>query len=124
LISGHWKNEAVGANDFRRYSPRFRPGNVEKNLELVEGLRKIAEGRNVTVAQLAIAWVLAQGADIVPVIGARRRDRLEEALKAAEVTLTPEDLAALEEVVPKGAAAGERYAPAQMAHLDSEQGRA
>jgi aryl-alcohol dehydrogenase-like predicted oxidoreductase len=73
------------------------------------------------VAQLAIAWVVAQGADIVPLIGARRRDQLTEALGALELALTPDDLAAIERAVPKGSAAGDRYAPAQMAQLDSEQ---
>jgi aryl-alcohol dehydrogenase-like predicted oxidoreductase len=123
LISGHWTREAAGAGDFRAYSPRFQEGNVEQNLALVEALRKIAEGRGATVAQIAIAWVAAQGADIVPLVGARRRDRLAEALGALDVVLTPADLEAIEQAVPKGAAAGERYAAAQMEHLDSERGQ-
>jgi aryl-alcohol dehydrogenase-like predicted oxidoreductase len=121
LISGHWtKDAAAGPGDFRAHSPRFQPGAVEHNLALVDALRRLAEARNVTVAQIAIAWVAAQGRDIIPLIGARRRDRLAEALGALEVRLTAEDLAAIEAAVPKDAAAGERYAPAQMAHLDSE----
>jgi aryl-alcohol dehydrogenase-like predicted oxidoreductase len=123
LISGHWRKEGAGASDFRIHSPRFQAENVDRNLALVEALRKIADAKSVTIAQLAIAWVAAQGEDIVPLIGARRRDRLEEALGALTVALTPADLAAIEKAVPKGAAAGERYAPAQMAHLDSEGAR-
>lgn len=90
----------------------------------MDRLRALAEAKGVTVAQTAIAWVLAQGprhgADIVPLIGARRRDRLSEALGALDVTLDAADLAAIEAAVPVGAAAGERYPQAQMAHLDSE----
>lgn len=121
LISGHWKPGAAGAaGDFRRHSPRFQPGNLERNLELVEALRGVAEARGVTVAQIAIAWVLAQGPDILPLIGARRRDRLDEALGALDIALTPEDVATIEKAAPRNAAAGDRYAPAQMAMLDSE----
>jgi aryl-alcohol dehydrogenase-like predicted oxidoreductase len=120
LISGHWQKDSVGQGDWRAASPRFQAGNVDRNLALVEALRKVADARKVSVAQIAIAWVMAQGADIVPVIGARRRDRLAEALGALDLTLTPADLAAIETAVPKGAAAGTRYIAAQMAHLDSE----
>ena len=119
LISGHWQT-ARTPGDFRVHSPRFQEGNVERNLALVEILREIAKARNTTVAQLAIAWVAAQGDDIVPLVGARRRDRLSEALGAPDLTLTPADLAAIEQAIPKGAAAGERYDPKQMAVLDSE----
>jgi aryl-alcohol dehydrogenase-like predicted oxidoreductase len=83
-------------------------------------LHKIAEQKGVTVAQTAIAWALSRGEDIVPLVGARRRARLTEALGALDVTLDEADLAAIEEAVPDGAAAGERYPEAQMAHLDSE----
>ncbi|GBD49164.1 aldo/keto reductase [Methylopila sp. Yamaguchi] len=120
LIGGHYAPTKVAPGDFRAMSPRFQDGNVEANLKLVEALRVIADAKGVSVAQIAIAWVLAQGADIVPVIGARSPRRLAEALGAIDVALTHEDLAAVERAVPKGAAAGERYAPAQMAHLDSE----
>jgi aryl-alcohol dehydrogenase-like predicted oxidoreductase len=120
LISGHWRKAGVGPGDFRTRSPRFQNGNVERNLELVDALREIARDKSISVAQLAIAWVMAQGEDIVPLIGARRRDRLRESLSALEVWLTADDLARIEAAVPKGAAAGERYAPAQMAMLDSE----
>ncbi|MFD3662278.1 aldo/keto reductase [Streptomyces sp. NPDC058659] len=125
LISGHFtRDRELGAGDFRGMSPRFQGDNLHRNLDLVDRLRTVAEAKGVTVAQTAIAWVLAQGgrqgADIVPLVGARRRDRLAEALGALDVTLDAADLAAIEEAVPAGAAAGERYPAAQMAHLDSE----
>jgi aryl-alcohol dehydrogenase-like predicted oxidoreductase len=120
LISGHWRKGQAQAGDFRAHSPRFQDRNLDRNLGLVEALRAVAEAKGVSVAQIAIAWVAARGDDIVPLIGARRRDRLDEALGALEVSLTDEDMAAIERAVPKGAAAGDRYAPAQMAHLDSE----
>ncbi|MFC4010484.1 aldo/keto reductase [Nonomuraea purpurea] len=121
LLSGHWsKDRELGAGDFRAMSPRFSGGNLAHNLALVEALRALAEAKGVTVAQLAIAWVLGRGTDIVPLVGARRRERLTEALGALEVRLTPEEAALIEAAVPEGAAAGERYAPAQMAMLDSE----
>jgi aryl-alcohol dehydrogenase-like predicted oxidoreductase len=120
LISGHWQPDAVQSGDFRAHSPRFQTGNVERNLALVEALRSLAQAKGASVAQIAIAWVLAQGTDIVPLIGARRRARLDEALGAAGVTLDHEELAAIERAVPKGAASGARYAAAQIAHLDSE----
>jgi len=123
LISGHWRKDAAGKGDFRAYSPRFQAENVERNLALVDALRRIADAKGITVAQLAIAWVMAQGEDIVPVIGSRRRDQLSEALGALDVLLTPAELDAIETAVPKGSAAGDRYVPAQMAHLDSERGR-
>jgi aryl-alcohol dehydrogenase-like predicted oxidoreductase len=90
---------------------------------LVEKLRGIAEKIGASVAQVAIAWVAAQGADIVPLVGARRPDRLAEALGALDVRLTPNDLAALAQALPAGAAAGDRYPTAQLAHMDSEKGR-
>ena len=120
LISGHWDKDSARKGDFRAMSPRFQAGNVDHNLALVEALRDIAERKQVSVAQLAIAWVAAQGEDIVPLVGARRRDRLQEALGSLDVSLSADDLATIEAAVPKGAAAGDRYAAAQMAHLDSE----
>jgi aryl-alcohol dehydrogenase-like predicted oxidoreductase len=121
LLSGHWApDRALSARDFRAHSPRFQGENLERNLALVEALRGVAEERDATVAQVAIGWVLSRGEDIVPLVGARRRDRLEEALAALELELTRADLAAIEAAVPPGAAAGDRYAAPQMALLDSE----
>lgn len=120
LLSGHWRNAAPAPGDWRAHGPRFIGENLERNLALVEALRALAREREVSVAQLAIAWVAAQGADIIPLVGARRREQLTEALGALAIRLSAQDLAAIERAVPKGAAAGERYAPAQMASLDSE----
>jgi aryl-alcohol dehydrogenase-like predicted oxidoreductase len=123
LISGHWSKDRQGEKDFRSLaSPRFQGDNLDANLALVERLRALAQELGASVAQLAIAWVAAQGADIVPLVGARHRDRLREALGALDLALRPEDLARLEAIVPPDAAAGARYGPGQMAHLDSEMG--
>ncbi|MFE2888576.1 aldo/keto reductase [Streptomyces graminifolii] len=122
LISGHFtQDRQLGAQDFRAFSPRFQGDNLRRNLELVEALRKIADEKGVTVAQIAIAWVLSRGTDIVPLVGARTRERLSESLAALDVTLDAADLAAIEEAVPEGAAAGTRYPAVQMAHLGTEQ---
>ncbi|GAA3012910.1 aldo/keto reductase [Streptosporangium longisporum] len=121
LISGHWSRERpMAADDFRAHSPRHSGANLDANLALVERLREVAEERGVSVAQIAVAWVLAQGDDIVALVGARRRDRLTEALGALDVTLSADDLARIERAVPAGAAAGDRYHPTLMAMLDSE----
>jgi aryl-alcohol dehydrogenase-like predicted oxidoreductase len=120
LISGHWSKEHPAAQDFRSMSPRFQGENLDTNLALVESLRKIAEEIGATPAQVAIAWVAGQGEDIVPLVGARRRDRLSEALGARDVKLTDAHLAALTNAFPPGAAAGARYPEAQLAHMDSE----
>jgi aryl-alcohol dehydrogenase-like predicted oxidoreductase len=121
LISGHWSRErSSSGGDFRAHSPRFQGENLERNLGLVDALRSVAEERGVSVAQIAIAWVLSRGDHIVPLIGARRRDRLEEALGALDVQLDGNDLAQIEQAVPPGAAAGERYPAQAMAVLDSE----
>ncbi|MGW4436692.1 aldo/keto reductase [Streptomyces sp. NPDC004596] len=121
LISGHFtRDRQLAPGDFRSFSPRFQGENLQHNLNLVEALRKIAEQKGVTVAQIAIAWVLSRGEDIVPLVGARTRERLTESLGALDVTLDEADLAAVEEAVPADAAAGDRYPSAQMAHLDSE----
>ncbi|MEU2628098.1 aldo/keto reductase [Kitasatospora sp. NPDC007106] len=121
LLSGHWNaDREIGASDFRGHSPRFQGENLTRNLALVEALRSVAEAKGATVAQAAIAWVASRGADVVPLVGARRRDRLAEALGSLDVRLTAADLAAIEAAVPEGSAAGDRYAAAQMAMLDSE----
>jgi aryl-alcohol dehydrogenase-like predicted oxidoreductase len=124
LISGHWTRErSMSAGDFRNRAPRFGTENLERNLALVERLRSVAEARHATVAQVAIAWVLGRGEDIVPLVGARRRERLEEALGALELELGRGDFADIEAAVPAGSAAGSRYDEHQMALLDSERGR-
>jgi aryl-alcohol dehydrogenase-like predicted oxidoreductase len=120
LISGHWRKNGAAAGDLRAAIPRFQGTNMEANLTLVEALRKVASSKGASVAQIAIAWVAAQGNDIVPLVGARRRDRLSEALGSLEVALSKGDLADIERAVPKGAAAGERYPDAHMHALDSE----
>jgi aryl-alcohol dehydrogenase-like predicted oxidoreductase len=121
LLSGRWHAETpAAAGDFRGQIPRFSGANLDHNLTLVDALRTVADAKGATVAQLAIAWVLSRGADIVPLIGARRRDRLAEALGALDLELTPADLERIERAVPPGSAAGERYPDSQMAHLDSE----
>jgi aryl-alcohol dehydrogenase-like predicted oxidoreductase len=120
LISGHWRKDSTAAGDFRAHSPRFQGANADANLALVEALRKVAAAKGVSVAQIAIAWVSQQGDDIIPLVGARRRDQLAEALGSLEVRLSADDLAAIERAVPKDAAAGERYPSAAMAALDSE----
>lgn len=120
LISGHWSRARAGAQDFRATSPRFQGENLDKNLILAEKLQDLARAKNITVAQLAIAWVLARGDDIVPLVGARTRERLTEALGALDVALSSSDLAEIARAVPAGAAAGERYDAHQMRILDSE----
>ena len=121
LISGHWSRDRdVAATDFRARAPRFSGENLDRNLALVDALRQVAADKGVTVAQVAIAWVLARGEDIVPLIGARTRERLDEALGALDVELDAADLERIEAAVPPGAAAGARYDERQMAHLDSE----
>jgi aryl-alcohol dehydrogenase-like predicted oxidoreductase len=120
LITGQWQAPPEGQFDFRAMSPRFQEGNVERNLRLASALGQVSASRGISPAQAAIAWVAAQGGDIVPLVGARRRDRLQESLGALDVHLSQEDLAAFEHAVPKGAAAGGRYPPQQLAFLDSE----
>jgi aryl-alcohol dehydrogenase-like predicted oxidoreductase len=121
LLSGHWSpDRELTAGDFRTMVPRFQGDNLQRNLELVEALRRIAGQKGVTVAQIAIAWVLSRGQDVVPLVGARRRDRLQEALGAIDVELSPEDVSDLEAAVPREAVAGARYPQPQMAQLDSE----
>jgi aryl-alcohol dehydrogenase-like predicted oxidoreductase len=110
----------LAPDDPRRRFPRFRDENHARNLELLAELETIAAGREVTAAQLAIAWVASRGPDIIPLIGTKRRDRLAEALQALDLALSADELAAIEAAVPDGAVAGDRYDPAQMTNLDSE----
>lgn len=110
FLTGQFKTfDDLAADDYRRISPRFQGENFQKNLDLVHRIEQIAAGKHCTSSQLAIAWVLAQGNDIVPIPGTKRRKYLDENLAAAEITLTPEDLRKIDEIAPKGAAAGDRY---------------
>jgi aryl-alcohol dehydrogenase-like predicted oxidoreductase len=120
LISGHWSKDRSAPQDFRAMSPRFQGENLDANLALVNSLRRIADDIGATPAQIAIAWVAAQGKDIVPLVGARRRDRLSEALGALDVKLTPAHLAELAKAFPPDVAAGSRYPESQLVHMDSE----
>jgi len=121
LLSGHWsKDRTLTSNDFRAFGPRFSGENLDHNLRLVEALRGIADEKGVSVAQIAIAWVLGRGTDIVPLIGARSRDRLTEALGSLNVELSAEDLKRIEGAIPAGSAKGDRYPAHAMAQLDSE----
>ena len=108
-----------GEDDFRRNHPRFTGENFARNLELVDRVRELAASKGATPSQLAIAWVLAQGDDVVPIPGTKRRSYLEENLGALDVELTPEDLAAIEEVTPRGSVAGARYNPEMMANVNA-----
>jgi aryl-alcohol dehydrogenase-like predicted oxidoreductase len=124
LISGHWTRErSTAEKGFRSMSPRFQGENLERNLALVEQLRAVAQEIGASVAQVAIAWVAAQGDDIVPLIGARRRAQLTESLGALDLKLSAEQLARLAKAVPPDSVAGERYPAAQIAHMDSEKKR-
>ena len=119
LLSGHWSADR-DIRDFRAHLPRFTGDNLEANLGLVEALRVVAADQDATVAQVAVAWVLSRGEDIVPLVGARTRNRLAESLGAFDLDLTPADLAAIEAAVPADAVAGTRYDATQMSFLDSE----
>jgi aryl-alcohol dehydrogenase-like predicted oxidoreductase len=110
----------LAPGDPRARFPRFSGENHARNLELLTALEAIADDHGVTAAQLAIAWVASRGDDIIPLIGTKRRDRLAEALQALDLTLSTDDLAAIEAAVPAGAVAGDRYEAAQVAALDSE----
>jgi aryl-alcohol dehydrogenase-like predicted oxidoreductase len=121
LLSGHWSYERQkNSRDIRNLMPRFSGKNLDKNLQLVESLRDIAKEKNATVAQVAIAWVAAQGDDIFPLFGARRQNILNEALGALDLKLSESDLSDIEKAVPAGAVAGTRYDSRGMAILDSE----
>jgi aryl-alcohol dehydrogenase-like predicted oxidoreductase len=117
LLSG---SKPAGADDFRAHIPRFSGENFERNQEMVAALTAMAAEKGVTQSQLAIGWVLAKGADIVPVVGARTRSQLREALAALELALSPEDVARLEAICDASRVAGTRYDAAQMRMLDSE----
>ena len=120
LLSG---SAPSGSGDFRSSLPRFRGENLARNQRLVDQLRKIASEKRMTPSQLAIAWVLAKGSSIVPVIGARKRTQLTEAFGALQFELSEDDIARLEEAIPSAAVGGTRYDEHQMKMLDSERGK-
>ena len=115
FLTGRFRTfEDLPEDDYRRNSPRFQGENFQRNLDLVERVEEIARRKKCTPAQLALAWLLAQGADIVPIPGTKQRRYLEENVAALEIDLSPADLEEIEEVAPRGAAAGERYHEAGM----------
>jgi aryl-alcohol dehydrogenase-like predicted oxidoreductase len=116
FLTGRWRSiEDMPEDDTRNARfPRFAEENFEKNLELADRVREVADGKGITPGQLALAWLLAQGNDIVPIPGTKRRKYLEDNAGATDVTLTEEDLASIEEAMPRGSAAGERYSEEQM----------
>ncbi|PQZ77387.1 MULTISPECIES: aldo/keto reductase [unclassified Brevundimonas] len=119
FLSGEIKSiDDLAPDDFRRTNPRFSGDNFQKNLDLVAAVGVIAADKGVTAAQLALAWVLAQGEDLVPIPGTRRIATLEQNVAAADIVLSPDDLARIEAVFPRDAAAGERYAPGGMSSLN------
>jgi len=117
LLSG---SLSTGDTDFRSIAPRFQGDNLAANLQLVESLKTVAERLGSSTTQLAIAWVLAQGEDIVPVVGARKPGHLTDVLASCDLKLTKDDIAAVETAIPKNAVRGSRYPDAFLAHLDSE----
>jgi aryl-alcohol dehydrogenase-like predicted oxidoreductase len=119
FLTGEIKRfEDLAQDDFRRHSPRFQGENFDKNLKLVERIGDLAAEKGVTKSQLALAWVLAQGDDVVPIFGTKRRKYLAENLRALDVVLTTADLTRIEAVAPRGAAAGERYPEIGRALID------
>ena len=119
FLTGKLRNpEKLDAGDYRRSSPRFQSENIKRNAELADRIEKIAGEKNCTAAQLALAWVLAQGIDIVPIAGTKRRTFLNENVESVRVTLTPADLARIDQELPSGMAAGERYDPIGMNRLN------
>jgi aryl-alcohol dehydrogenase-like predicted oxidoreductase len=119
FLSGEIKRiEDLADNDYRRFSPRFQGDNFAKNLELVARIDAMAAAKGCTPSQLALAWVLAQGDDIVPIPGTKRRTYLEQNLGALEVQLTAQDLVEIDRIAPKGAAAGTRYPESMMAFVN------
>ena len=120
FLSGRFQSpEDFEEGDFRRNNPRFQGENFERNLELVEQVRELAEEKGATAGQLAIAWVLAQGDDVVPIPGTKRVRYLEENIGALDVELTADDLRRLHDAAPVGSAAGSRYPEAQMTTVEA-----
>jgi aryl-alcohol dehydrogenase-like predicted oxidoreductase len=119
FLTGEFKRlEDIPENDFRRHNPRFQGDNFTKNLELVAHIESLAKSKSATPAQIALAWVMAQGQDIVPIFGAKKRSRIEENLRALDITLTSAELGAIDEVLPHGSTAGTRYPEQHMSAVN------
>ena len=119
FLTGEFKRpEDIPQDDFRRHQPRFQGENFYKNLELVRSIESIAKSKHARPAQIALAWVMAQGEDIVPIFGAKKRSRVEENLKAADIVLTPAELAEIDRLLPKGITAGTRYPEQHMSAVN------
>jgi aryl-alcohol dehydrogenase-like predicted oxidoreductase len=119
FLTGEFKRpEDIPENDFRRFNPRFQGDNFYKNLDLVHHIEALAKAKGATPAQIALAWVMAQGEDIVPIPGTKKRSRLEENLKAVDIALTPAELEEIDRVIPKGSTAGTRYPEQHMSAVN------
>ncbi len=119
FLTGRFKRpEDIPEDDFRRFNPRFQGDNFRKNLELVGHIQTLAQAKGATPAQIALAWVLAQGADVVPIFGAKKRSRVEENLKALDIALTPAELQEIDRLLPKGSTAGTRYPEQHMSAVN------
>jgi aryl-alcohol dehydrogenase-like predicted oxidoreductase len=119
FLTGQFKKlEDIPEDDYRRHSPRFQGENFQKNLDLVKEIEEMAAKKGCTPSQLALAWLIAQGDDIVPIPGTKRRTYLEENIGALDVSISKKDLEEIEAIAPKGVAAGDRYVAAQMGNLN------
>jgi pyridoxine 4-dehydrogenase len=124
LLTGHMPNaESASRGDIRAHFPRFQGENLLHNQQLISRLQEIATKKGINVAQLALAWVLSEGKEIIPLVGARHRQQLKDALETLPISLSPDEIAAIERAVPLGSVAGDRYGAEQMAILDSERSR-
>jgi aryl-alcohol dehydrogenase-like predicted oxidoreductase len=121
LLTGHVPSrESASQGDVRAHFPRFQGQNLERNQQMISRLQELARKKGVTVAQIALGWILAKGNDIIPIPGARRREQLTESLESLRLSFSPDEIAAMEAAVPEGSVAGDRYMSEQMAVLDSE----
>jgi aryl-alcohol dehydrogenase-like predicted oxidoreductase len=119
FLAGQFKRpEDIPEDDFRRFNPRFQGDNFYKNLDLVGHIEALAQAKGATPAQIALAWVIAHGEDVVPIFGAKKRSRVEENLKALEIWLTPAELQAIDRLLPKGSTAGTRYPEQHMSAVN------
>ena len=121
LLTGHVPSrKSASQGDVRGHFPRFQGQNLERNQQMISRLQELAREKGVTVAQIALGWILTKGSDIIPIPGARRREQLNESLECLKLSFSPDEIAAMERAVPEGSVAGDRYMAEQMAVLDSE----